>query len=182
MMNAPSPGAKMTPTHYTTPTPHGAMTLPPPPMTMSEEDADLMRSKSRAAVGKWVADDAAINGCVTLTNNAYTHTYVGSDRGFDVEGHMSVKCCCFNIGNYTSKGSFAESGVGGTINGTNGESFTYTLVSIDKVNRAATYAVTGKDKYGLPVTGTAVQSQNERVETLQMMGAPPGGLKMTFRK
>ena len=166
-----------------TPTPHGAvMTSPPPPMTMSEEDADLMRSKARATVGKWTAEDVAFNGCVTLTDNAYTVTYVGSDRGYDIEGHMSIKCCCFYLGHHTSKGSFAESGDRGVSQDTNGTSLTYALVSIDRVNSTATYAVTGTDENGLPVRGTSVHSQNERVVTLQMAGAPPGGLKMTYRR
>ena len=57
-------------------------------------------------------------------------------------------------------------------------------VSLDKDHngllRSVTYAISGHDKKGLPVTGSTVQSTNKRVMTLNIPGTPP--LKMTYRK
>jgi hypothetical protein len=57
-------------------------------------------------------------------------------------------------------------------------------VSLDKDHngllRSVTYAISGHDKKGLPVTGSTVQSANKRVMTLNIPGTPP--LKMTYRK
>ena len=57
-------------------------------------------------------------------------------------------------------------------------------VSLDKDHngllRSVTYAISGHDKKGLPVTGSAVQSANKRVMTLNIPGAPP--LKITYHR
>ena len=85
----------------------------PTPMTMSDEDADELRSKVRSCVGEWVADDAPLFPCVSLTNNAYTITYVGPGRVLEIDSSSTVKCCCCTIQHVTSKGTFDEDGFGG---------------------------------------------------------------------
>ena len=162
----------------------GAIMDAPTPMTMSDEDADELRSKVRSCVGEWVADDAPLFPCVSLTNNAYTLTYVGPGRVLEIDLSFTVKCCCCTIQHVTSKGTFDEDGLGGRMEDDRGLKTTYTLVSLDKDHngllRSVTYAISGHDKKGLPVTGSAVQSANKRVMTLNIPGAPP--LKMTYHK
>ena len=163
----------------------GAIMDAPPPMTMSDEDADELRSKVRFwGVGEWVADDAPLAPCVSLTNNASTLTYVGPGRVLEIDSSFTVKCCCCTIQHVTSKGTFDEDGLGGRMEDDRGLKTTYTLVSLDKDHndllRSVTYAISGHDKKGLPVTGSAVQSANERVVTLIIPGAPP--LKMTYHR
>jgi hypothetical protein len=63
----------------------------PTPITMSDEDADELRSKARSSVGEWVADDAPLFPCVSLTNNAYTLTYVGPGRVLEIDLSFTVK-------------------------------------------------------------------------------------------
>ena len=164
------------------PHPSVPITNAPPPMTMSEEDADLIRTTIRGAVGKWIADDAHMSACLSVTNNAYTFTYVGSERGYEIEGHFTVKCCCCTVAESNTKGTFDENGLGGETRNDDGLKMKYSLVSLDKVHKTATYAMFGQDKHGRPVTGTAVQSQHERRTTLNMHGAPPGGLTVTYRR
>ncbi len=161
----------------------GAIMHAPTPITMSDEDADELRSKARSSVGEWVADDAPLFPCVSLTNNAYTLTY-GPGRVLEIDLSFTVKCCCCTIQHVTSKGTFDEDGFGGRMEDDQGLKTTYTLVSLDKDHngllRSVTYAISGHDKKGLPVTGSAVQSANKRVMTLNIPGAPP--LKMTYHK
>ena len=156
----------------------------PTPMTMSDEDADELRSKVRSCVGEWVADDAPLFPCVSLTNNAYTLTYVGPGRVLEIDLSFTVKCCCCTIQHVTSKGTFDEDGFGGRMEDDQGLKTTETLVSLDKDHngllRSVTYAISGHDKKGLPVTGSAVQYANKRVMTLNIPGAPP--LNMTYHK
>ena len=156
----------------------------PTPMTMSDEDADELRSKVRSCVGEWVADDAPLFPCVSLTNNAYTLTY-GPGRVLEIDLSFTVKCCCCTIQHVTSKGTFDEDGFGGRMEDDQGLKTTYTLVSLDKDHngllRSVTYAISGHDKKGLPVTGSTVQSTNKRVMTLNIPGTPCP-LKMTYRK
>ena len=113
----------------------GAIVHAPPPMTMSDEDADELRSKGRSwLVGEWVADDAPVAPCVSVTNNAFTVTYVGHDRVFETDSSSTVKCCCCAIQHVTSKGTFDEDGLGGRMEDDRGLKTTYTLVSLDKVS------------------------------------------------
>jgi len=69
----------------------GAIMDAPPPMTMSDEDADVLRSKARESVGEWFAEDAPLFPCVSLTNNACTLTYVGSGRVLEIDLSFTVK-------------------------------------------------------------------------------------------
>ena len=61
---------------------------------------------------------------------------------------------------------------------------TETLVSLDKDHngllRSVTYAISGHDKKGLPVTGSAVQSANEHVIALNLPNLPQ--LRVMYRK
>ena len=156
----------------------------PTPMTMSDEDADELRSKVRSCVGEWFADDARLFSCVSLTNNAYTLTYVGPERVLEIDSSSTVECCFCTILHVTSYGTLDEDGFGGRTEDNQGLKINYTLVSLDKDNngllRSVTYAISGHDKKGLPVTGSTVQSANKRVMTLNIPGTPP--LKMTYRK
>jgi len=88
------------------------------------------------------------------------------------------------IQHVTSKGTFDEDGLGRRMEDGRGFKTKYTLVSLDidhnDLFRSVTYAISGHDKKGLPVTGSAVQSANERVMTLNIPVAPP--LKMTYHR
>ena len=162
----------------------GAIMHAPTPITMSDEDADELRSKVRSCVGEFFADDARLFSCVSLTNNAYTLTYVGPERVLEIDSSSTVECCFCPILHVTSYGTLDEDGFGGRTEDNQGLKINYTLVSLDKDNngllRSVTYAISGHDKKGLPVTGSAVQSANKRVMTLNIPGAPP--LKMTYHK
>ena len=163
----------------------GAIVHAPPPMTMSDEDADELRSKGRSwLVGEWVADDAPVAPCVSVTNNAFTVTYVGHDRVFETDSSSTVKCCCCAIQHVTSKGTIDEDGLGGRMEDDKGLKTTYTLKSLDKdqngLLRSVTYAISGHDKKGLPVTGFAVQSAHEHVIALNLPNLPQ--LRVTYRK
>ena len=172
------------PPAHPVPSPHPsvAITNAPSPMTMSEEDAELLRTKARGSVGKWIADEVTIMGFYTLFNNEYTITYAGPERGFELEGHHSLKFCCFPCGTTTSEGRFDVNGLGGDIRDSSGATTKYELVSLDKVNQTATYAIFGQDPKGFPITGSAVQSDKERRVTLKIRGAPPEGFTLTYRR
>ena len=156
----------------------------PTPMTMSDEDADELRSKVRSCVGEWFADDARLFSCVSLTNNTYTLTYVGPERVLEIDSSSTVECCFCPILHVTSYGTLDEDGFGGRTEDNQGLKINYTLVSLDKDNngllRSVTYAISGHDKKGLPVTGFAVQSAYEHVIALNLPNLPQ--LRVTYRK
>ena len=93
-------------------------------------------------------------GFLALPNNEYTITYAGPERGFELEGHHSPRCC-FPWEPLPLK-EVDVNGLGGDIRDSSGATTKYELVSLDKVNQMATYAIFGQDPKDSPITGSAV--------------------------